>query len=416
MGKLICLGIIFFLTPILSFATNQATITAIRIFPTDYSTRIIFNLSKTTSVHTFSLDNPNRLVFDFDHTVINFHLNRLRFVPSPLKNIRSGHPEPETLRIVMDVKSPFTFKKLVQLDPSQIVFDVYIKKGASFSKGVSEKVKSISSFTSIHKHGSVSHDSVAGAKDRSIQNELKSPSLQSVVKTKPFIVVIDPGHGGKDTGAIGVYKTREKDIVLSIATQLADLINQQPNMRAVMTRRGDYFVTLANRLVLARKGEADLFVAIHADSYFNNRANGASVFALSSHGATTVAARWLSDSDNHSELGGVELNNLSDQSYLLRSVLIDLAQTATIQDSLRLGNSILDMLEDMTKLHASRVEQAPFMVLKSPDIPSVLVETGFVSNGPEELRLRDPSYQHKIALALFNGIRLYQKKYAPEGI
>ncbi|MBV8802102.1 MAG: N-acetylmuramoyl-L-alanine amidase, partial [Gammaproteobacteria bacterium] len=231
------------------------------------------------------------------------------------------------------------------------------------------------------------------------------------VKKRPFIVVVDAGHGGKDTGAIGFYKTREKDIVLAIAIQLAKLINQQPNMRAIMTRKGDYFVPLANRLILTRKDDADLFIAIHADSYFNTRANGASVFALSQRGATTVAAKWLSDSDNHSELDGVELNQLNDKSPMLRSVLIDLAQTITIRDSLHFGNSILDSLENITKLHASHVEQAPFMVLKSPDIPSILVETGFISNGTEELRLRDPTYQHKLALALFNGIRLYQKKY-----
>lgn len=361
--------------PILSYAANQAKLTAIRLFPTDYSTRIIFNLSQATSVQSFALENPNRLVFDFNHTQLSFNLNMLRLIPSPLKNIRSGHPKSDRLRIVIDVSTPFTFKQLVQVDSRQLVFDVYSKKSVIVSKKKSEII--------------------------------------SKTKIKPFIVVIDPGHGGKDTGAIGTFKTREKDIVLSIATQLANIINQQPNMRAVMTRQGDYFVTLANRLVLARKGDADLFVAIHADSYFNNRASGASVFALSRRGATTVAAKWLSDSDNHSELGDVELNNLSDQSYLLRSVLIDLAQTATIRDSLRLGNLILDGLENITRLHSPRVEQAPFMVLKSPDIPSVLVETGFVSNKMEELRLRDKSYQRKIALALFNGISLYQKKYAP---
>jgi N-acetylmuramoyl-L-alanine amidase len=355
------------LISISSLAMGFEKITSVRLFDTDNATRIIFNTSSLTPVKTFSLTNPHRLVFDFKNARLEAHLNPSS-LPLHIKNIREGHPNATTLRIVMDTDTSFTIKKVPQLNPSQMVTDIYF-------------------------------------------NRAQVKAMPVPIPVKPFVVVIDAGHGGKDTGAIGFYKTREKDVVLSIATQLAYLINQQPHMRAVLTRKGDYFVPLANRLVLARKGEADLFIAIHADSYFNTRASGASVFALSQRGATTVAARWLSDSDNHSELGGVELNRLNDQSVLLRSVLIDMAQTATIRDSLRLGNVILDQLDNMTKLHGSGVEQAPFMVLKSPDIPSILVETGFISNGAEELRLRDRFYQHKLALALLDGIRLYQKKY-----
>jgi N-acetylmuramoyl-L-alanine amidase len=386
--------------PLSSFAVDKVAITAVRIFATEDATRIIFNVSAPTKEHVFSLANPTRLVFDFDNTKLRVNLNMLRLIPPNIKNIRSGHPDPNTLRLVMDVSTPFTFKKITQLNPKQIVIDVYSQPLVQHAA----KKSGLNAFNKRELKPII----------KSADSELSDNSPP--VKKRPFIVVVDAGHGGKDTGAIGFYKTREKDVVLAIATQLAELINQQPNMRAVMTRKGDYFVTLGNRLVLARKGEADLFIAIHADSYFNNRASGASVFALSSHGATTVAARWLSDSDNHSELGGVELNNLSDKSYILRSVLIDLAQTATIRDSLRFGNSVLDVLDGITKLHSPRVEQAPFMVLKSPDIPSILVETGFISNGTEELRLRDRSYQRKVALALFNGIRLYQQKYAPVGM
>jgi N-acetylmuramoyl-L-alanine amidase len=190
------------------------------------------------------------------------------------------------------------------------------------------------------------------------------------------------------------------------------LIEAEPNMRAVLTRNGDYFVPLIDRIKLARKGKADLFIAIHADSYFNTSSSGASVYALSRGGATSVAAKWLAQRDNYSELGGVDLGELEDQSYLLRSVLIDLAQTATITDSMRLGKSVLHSLDDVTRLHYSRVEQAPFMVLKSPDIPSILVETGFISNAKEEMHLRDPRYQDQIAQALLNGVRTYFRKYS----
>jgi N-acetylmuramoyl-L-alanine amidase len=246
--------------------------------------------------------------------------------------------------------------------------------------------------------------------------EKEKPISKPIVIAKPkrkyiFSIVIDAGHGGKDPGARGVKGVREKDVVLAIAKKLAKEINQSSNMRAVLTRDGDYFVPLGQRLKLARKGEADLFVAIHADAYFNNSATGASVYVLSQRGASSVAARWLAQRENHSELDGVELNTLQDQSPMLRSVLIDLAQSATAQDSLRLGSSVLNALDNISALHYSHIERAPFLVLKSPDIPSILVETGFLSNPKEEVRLADPAYQAKIARALREGIAQYIKKY-----
>ena len=228
-------------------------------------------------------------------------------------------------------------------------------------------------------------------------------------KTRLFTVVIDAGHGGKDTGAIGLGGTKEKTIVLIIAKRLAQLINQTSTMRAVLTRQGDSFVPLRQRLKLARKDEADLFIAIHADAYFEKQARGASVYALSTHGATSEAARWLAQKDNYDELGGVELNALQDRSPMLRSVLIDLAQTATIQDSIRLGRNVLDAIDDISSLHYKQVEQAPFMVLRSPDIPSILIETGFISNPMEEIKLNDARYQEKLVKAIFDGIKSYHR-------
>lgn len=249
-----------------------------------------------------------------------------------------------------------------------------------------------------------------------ISSSLAAKSFHKKNGYCPMIIVIDPGHGGRDPGAIGKCGTREKHVVLAIARQLADLINHKKGLRAVLTRNGDYFVPLGRRLKLSRKGKADLFLSIHADSFFNAHSRGVSIFALSRHGATSLAARWLADRDNHSELGGVHLGKLEDKSFMVRSVLIDLAQTATIRDSLHLGNSLLNSLDGMTRLHRGRVEQAPFMVLKSPDIPSILVEVGFLSNCSEEKKLRDPIYQKKIAHALFNGILHYIKKYSVKPI
>jgi N-acetylmuramoyl-L-alanine amidase len=221
--------------------------------------------------------------------------------------------------------------------------------------------------------------------------------------------MIDPGHGGKDPGAIGPSGVQEKDVVFAIAKQLEALINRTPNMHAYLTREGDYYVTLLDRLSISRRKKPDLFISIHADSYFNTRAHGASVYALSQHGATTVAAKWLVKRENYyAELNNLDLKELDDQSYLLRSVLIDLAQTATIRDSLRFANALLDSLESTTRLHYSRVELAPFMVLKAPDVPSILVETGFISNVKEESHLRQLAFQHKMALALYQGIYQYQ--------
>ena len=224
------------------------------------------------------------------------------------------------------------------------------------------------------------------------------------------LVAIDPGHGGKDQGTEGEHGTKEKDVVLSIAERLAALINKQPHMHAILTRNGDYFLYLRDRLRIARQEKADLFISIHADSYLKEQLAGASVYALSRHGATSEAARWLAQSVNTSELGGVNLNGIGDDNYVLRSVLIDLAQTATIVDSLRLGQDVLRGLHSVTKLHYPEVEQAPFVVLKSPDIPSILVETGFLSNPSEEEHLRDKAYQEKLAQAILGGVLAYTHK------
>lgn len=351
----------FFLFPALLFA-NQAKLIKVRVNTEKLDTQIIFTLSEVVPYRIFSLNHPARLVIDFKQTHLIANLKQVAWIPREIIGLRPGYPRPGVLRVVMEVAPGLKYQLASGSPRHEIKVRLYSAKN--------------------------------------------NPNI------RPIIIVIDPGHGGKDPGAIGENGTKEKNVVLAISRRLAGLINQQPHFHAVLTRQGDYFVPLRNRLQLARKGKADLFIAIHADSYFNVKAQGVSVYALSERGASSEAARWLAKRENYSELGRIDLSELSDRSYMLRSVLIDLAQTATIHDSLRLGNTLLDSLEAVTKLHYMRVEQAPFVVLKSPDIPSVLVETGFLSNLAEEQRLRDPLYQDKIAHALLIGIQRYLKKYA----
>lgn len=226
-------------------------------------------------------------------------------------------------------------------------------------------------------------------------------------KNKIFTVVIDPGHGGKDTGAVAKNGLREKDVVLSIARKLAKQLTKPHKIRVIMTRNSDVYLPLRTRMNIARKYNADLFIAVHADAYFNNEAKGMSVYALSQHGATNEATRWLVQQEKYSELGNIDFDNLHDKSRMLRSVLIDLAQTATIRDSIQIGNRVLASLNKVSHLHYQQVTQAPFCVLKSPDIPSILIETGYLSNAYEAGQLASVKYQDKIAAAISSGVQGY---------
>jgi len=224
-------------------------------------------------------------------------------------------------------------------------------------------------------------------------------------------IVIDPGHGGEDPGALGRHGSREKNVTLTIAKRLKTLIDAEPNMRAVLTRDGDYFLPLQVRVDKARKVRADLFVSIHADAFIRPNARGSSVFALSERRATSEAANWLAKKENDADLvGGV---NLDVKDKYLAQTLLDLSQTATIDHSLRLGNSVLRRLGWFNTLHKPRVDQASFAVLKAPDVPSILVETAFISNPEEEKRLNDQGYQDKLARAILEGIRDYVAKHPP---
>lgn len=378
----ILLSLILFL-PDVTFASS-AKIVGLHISSLKNKTRLIYEVSSPIKYHIFLIQKPNRLITDLYNARLITNLNRYLPPQSVIKNIRSNKHKNGILRIVLDLKKPVQYHSYLlnsrHSKQKQLVVDLWPKHYSSSAKSA-----------------------------KSVKSAPSAKTLLSHEKLRDVIVVIDPGHGGRDPGATGRYGTHEKDVVLAISQDLQKLLNSQYAFKADLTRNGDYFISLRRRLAIARRDHGDMFIAIHADGYKNRYAHGASVFALSQRGASSEAARWLAQKENESELGHV----LANKSNTLRSVLIDLAQTASISTSLMIGNSIAHQLARVTKLHHGFVEQAAFVVLKEPDIPSLLIETGFISNAREELNLRNLKYQHEIAHALMLGIVDYFKHRPP---
>ena len=355
-------------------------------------TSCVFQINFNSAIRykTFSLNDPSRWVLDLKN--INEKNIQLPSIGQAcgVKKIRLGRPDQKTLRLVFDLKQKYVPKlsKLNQGHALQIQFS----NGSSSQKPLKAIVQK----------------TLEPSKKPPVSSK-ESPNLFS--QARDIVVVIDPGHGGKDPGATGKSGIHEKDVVMKIARFLQEDINQMPGFKAYLTRKGDYYLKLRQRLDIARKYKPDLFISIHADAFHNSKSKGASVFALSPRGATSEAARWLANRENESELmGGVDL---SDKAHVLRSVLLDLSQTATIGSSLEIGRHIIGQLRKNTTLHHGRVEQAAFVVLKSPDIPSLLVETGFLSNRSEERKLRRRSYQKAVAESLSRGIFQYFENHPP---
>ncbi|KTC85155.1 N-acetylmuramoyl-L-alanine amidase [Legionella brunensis] len=362
---------------------------------------VLFTLDRAVAHKVFTLTNPNRVVIDFENTDLAFNLNRVNLGPELIKYIRSGRPNSHTLRLVFEVNQAVMTqtKPLQQLASAKHSFSLNLTtngggSGASYTPQNSMPIK---------------------VTTRKVTKTPVSVRHAPPKTLRDVIVVLDPGHGGKDPGASGPKRSLEKYVTLAIAQKLKQIIDRQPGMRAVLTRNGDYYIELRERLRIARKYNADVFISIHADAFINQHSSGASVFALSQSGATSEAARWLAEKENYSELGGVNLSELDDQSGLVRTVLIDLSQTATIGASLHMGERVLLNLDRITRLHNHKVEQARFMVLKSPDIPSILIETGFISNPREESNLNSPAYQRQLTQAIFEGLKRYFWDYPPHG-
>lgn len=381
--------ILMALVPVwLLVATMQAqagtNVEGIRIWPAPDHTRLVLDTEGKVSHNMFALSNPSRLVIDLKNTRLKTDFGKLDLSGSPVQRIRSAPRNGTDLRVVLDLASDIKPRSF-QLEPNQqyghrLVLDLIDENGSRLEKATKP---------------TVTHDS-AGKRD--------------------VIVVIDAGHGGEDPGAIGPRGTREKDVVLKMAHILADMVNKQSGYTAKLTRTGDYYIGLRNRTILARKYSADLFVSVHADAFRTPQPKGASVFALSQRGATSETARWLAQSENRSDLiggtGGVSLDGRDD---MLAGVLLDLSMTASINASLGVGSSILGKLNGVAHLHKPGVEQAAFAVLKSPDIPSILVEAGFISNPQEEKNLSTDWYRSKLAGAIMKGIDEYFQKTPPPG-
>ncbi|AHE68209.1 N-acetylmuramoyl-L-alanine amidase [Legionella oakridgensis ATCC 33761 = DSM 21215] len=372
-----------------------ATLTSIAIKDQKDKTSVVFSLQGSFSYKLFTLENPSRVVIDFAQTATTINLQTLAKNHPLISHVRSGHPDTQTLRIVFDVNHS------IQINKTQ-------------SAGLLQ-LELLEKNTGVHgarANTPVANPAVVKAYTAKLPVKTRHTPPRSL---RDVIIVLDPGHGGKDPGAIGPNRHVEKDVVLSIALKLKEIINKEPGMRAVLTRTSDYYVGLRERLHIARKYNADVFVSIHADAFINQHSNGVSVFALSQTGATSEAARWLAEKENYSELGGVNLSELDDKNNLVRTVLIDLSQTATISASLQIGSTVLQHLDKITNLHHEKVEQARFVVLKSPDIPSILIETGFISNPHEEKNLTSSAYQARLTQAIFQGIKRYFFAHPPYG-
>lgn len=354
---------------------------------TKASENLQFSFSTRPKFRQFILKNPTRIVFDFSDTTLKTSLKKLAAGSHYIQDIRYAIRNRNDLRVVLDVAPGTIVSKKIKGRANKVLFAL-----AKQQRGTTAVVNKVSVPSTQKKQLKVS---------------------TTPTKLRDVVIVIDPGHGGKDPGAIGQNHVQEKKVVLEIAKRLQHLINQQRGMKAYLTRGGDYYISLRTRLARARKYNADMFISIHADAFHNRRSRGASVYTLSQRGATSEAARWLAAKENYSELGGVDLSELDDANGMVRSVLIDLSQTATIGASFSVGEQILQNLGRIAKLHHESVEQARFVVLKSPDIPSLLIETGFISNHAEERLLASSRYQQKLAQSIIKGIKNYFKEHPP---
>jgi N-acetylmuramoyl-L-alanine amidase len=343
-------------------------------------TRLVFDLSGPTDWSHLVLADPHRVVVDMERGNLRFDPERLDLSGTPIRRIRTGAREDGGLRVVLDLAR--------SLEPRPFELAPVAPYGHRL-------------VVDLHERGG----------ERKVVRARSEDSPR-----RDVVVVIDAGHGGEDPGALGPGGVLEKDVVLAIARRLDRLVDRAPGMRGELVRGGDYYVPLRRRTALAREHRADLFMSIHADAFKTSGPRGASVYALSPSGATSEMARWLAESENQSDLiGGVGGVSLADKDPVLAEVLLDLSMTGSLTASLDLGERLLGALGDRGRLHSSRVHQAGFVVLKSPDIPSVLVETGFISNPQEARQLAEPGYQDRIALALFEGARDHLEAQPPQG-
>ena len=366
----------FILLMFIALPAGATTVDQVRVHQSPERTRVVFELSNSAQHNLFSLTDPRRLVIDIESAVLNTDLEAVDLKQSPILKIRSGVRDGSDLRVVFDLAG--------------------VVRPTSFS------------LEPVRQYG-----------DRLVV-DLHLPEPRKQVQEDPFdqelrdvIIAIDAGHGGDDPGATGYAGIYEKDVVLSIATLLNNLFQTMPGYRAVMIRSGDYYIELRRRTLIARENHADVFLSIHADAFRSSSVNGVSVYALSDKGATSETARILAEKENETDLiGGVSLR---DKDEMLLHVVLDFASAASLSASLEIGEKILGQISRFNNLHKTRVEQASFVVLKSPEIPSLLIETGYISNPEEGKKLATRQHQQRIANGIYEGVRQYMEDSPPQG-
>ncbi len=364
-ARIIITAILMTLAPLL----QAATVENIRVWSENGRTRLVLDMSRSSEHTIFTMRGPDRLVVDLKDSRLATGLSELPIATGLIKGIRTGVRANGQLRVVLDL--------------NQAV------RSRSFTAGPNDQYGD-RLVVDLYRAGSV--------------HSVKRAS-ESYVRGRDIVIVVDPGHGGRDPGAVGRGKTREKDVALAVSRKLAARINREPGMKAILARNSDVLVKHRDRMEIARRNKADLFVSIHADAVDDRRAKGASVYALSLKGASDEAARRLAARENaSSRVGNV---TLGDKDVVLASVLLDLSQNAALGASLEVGSSVIGELARLGPVHRRKVQQAGFLVLKSPDVPSILVETAYISNPTEEKKLRNKTHQGKLANAVFAGIRTY---------
>jgi len=395
------------LTTVTVEAMAVTQVKSVRLWRAPDNTRLVFDLSGPVQHSVFTLSAPDRLVIDINGATLAAPLN-VATSNTPISSVRSAQRTPTDLRVVVDLKKSVTPKSFTLAPNAQygnrLVVDLYDQEADAIAASAPPPAPA-----PVQTPATTPAVPVSPA-----QPAIKLPPVPS--GKREIVVAIDAGHGGEDPGASGSRGQHEKDIVLQIAKELQRQINSERGFRAELTRTGDYFIPLRKRTEIARKKGADLFISIHADAAPSRAAFGASVFALSDRGATSETARWLADTENRSDLiGGAGNVSLDDKDRMLAGVLLDLSMTATLSSSLNVGQKVLGNMGRVTSLHKQRVEQAGFMVLKSPDIPSILVETGFISNNNEAAKLATASHQQALARSIHTGVRQYFQQNPPPG-
>ncbi len=437
-----------------ALAASATNIVAVRVWPASDYTRVTIESDRQLAAKSFMAANPDRLVIDIDGLELNAGLKELLGKVKPddpfIAGVRVGQNQPRVVRIVLDLKQTvapqvFTIEPVAAYQ-NRLVLDLYPTRerdplldlvrgkeaaesaaAQSVNDALGELIgridRPLSAASSAEQAASAATPPQRPTSATAIAKidtppppapPLKevAPEMSQTKLDRLIVIAIDPGHGGEDPGAIGPTGLREKDVVLAIGKKLRDRLNANPRIRVMMTRDADFFVPLGERVRKARRVQADLFVSIHADAFITPKARGASVFALSTSGASSTNARWMADKENAADvIGGVNTKAVKDAGVL--RAMLDMSTSAQIKDSLKLGGEVLGQIGKLAKLHKGSVEQAGFAVLKAPDVPSILVETAFISNPEEEARLRDPDYQDDLVKALATGIARYFAKNPP---